>query len=60
MDDISERNVMNIIEELQIKEQKRIKEIQSEIQKGCDKCSQWDEYFGCCKCQPLIPHPSKC
>jgi hypothetical protein len=44
---------MNIIEELQIKEQNRIIEIQSEIKKGCDKCSQWDEYFGCCKCDNL-------
>lgn len=44
----------DIVKELQKIEEKRIKIIQEGMQKGCDKCSQWDEYFGCCKCQNTL------
>lgn len=33
------------------KEKERIETLKKQIKKGCDKCSQWDEYYGCCKCE---------
>ena len=39
--------------EQQKKENDRQKMIAEQIRRGCDKCSQWDEYFGCCKCDSL-------
>jgi len=39
-----------MLERLQQREEKRKEIISSQIKKGCDKCSQWDEYFGCDKC----------
>lgn len=47
------KNVNEIIEELDKKEKERINNRQKEIKKGCDKCSQWDEYFGCSRCLNL-------
>lgn len=38
------------LQEQEIKEKIRQKIIAEQIKKGCDKCSQWDEYFGCDKC----------
>lgn len=39
------------LEEYTKKEQERVNIIEEQIKKGCDKCSQWDEYFGCDKCE---------
>jgi hypothetical protein len=40
-------------EELEEKESHRKERIEEQIKMGCDKCSQWDEYFGCDKCARL-------
>ena len=39
------------LQEQEIKEKARREMIAEQIKKGCEKCSQWDEYFGCCKCE---------
>ena len=41
------------LDEQKRQEDARQKMIAEQIRKGCDKCSQWDEYFGCDKCNSL-------
>ena len=40
-----------MLERLREREEKRKEMISSQIRKGCDKCSQWDDYWGCDKCE---------
>ena len=40
-----------VIKEMQEEENKRIKILIEGINKGCNKCSQWDDYWGCDKCR---------
>lgn len=35
-------------------EEERVKILEEQIRKGCDKCSQWDSYWGCTKCESLF------
>ena len=42
------------LKNLRKEEEERLKRRAEEIQMGCDKCSQWDEYFGCRKCKNTI------
>jgi hypothetical protein len=44
-------NIDELLNELKEKEQKRLQIIQEQINKGCSHCSQWDEYWGCDKCE---------
>ena len=44
-------DIVTLLEELNEKEQNRLKILQEQINKGCDHCSQWDDYFGCDKCE---------
>ena len=37
--------------DLQAEEKRRKEMLTEQIKKGCDRCSQWDEYFGCNKCE---------
>lgn len=37
----------------QKEEEERKAFITSQIKKGCDKCSQWDDYWGCNKCESI-------
>ena len=48
------KSMNEIIDELDKKEKERIKARQEEIKKGCSKCSQLDEHFGCNKCKGTI------
>ena len=48
--DIVSMEFNKILERLQKEEEARKEMIASQISKGCNKCSQWDEYFGCDKC----------
>ena len=41
------------IREQQKQEEERQKMIAEQIRKGCDKCSQWDSYWGCDKCERI-------
>ena len=45
-------SISTILEEIKQKEEQRLKMLQLQINMGCDKCSQWDEYYGCNKCDP--------
>lgn len=45
------KTMEQLMEEIQKREEARKEMIASQIAKGCDKCSQWDEYFGCDKCE---------
>ena len=42
-----------MIERLEQREEERKEIISAQIKKGCDKCSQWNEYFGCDKCERI-------
>ena len=44
-------DIEKFIREWNLKEQKRIAVLQEQINKGCNKCSQWNEYYGCDKCR---------
>lgn len=44
-------DIQKFITEWNLKEQKRLEALQEQIKKGCDKCSQWNEYYGCDKCR---------
>lgn len=46
-------DIEKFIQEMQEKEEARQKMIAEQIKKGCDRCSQWDEYFGCDKCERI-------
>ena len=46
-------DVEKFIKEIEQEEKRRIAMIENQIKKGCDKCSQWDEYFGCDKCERI-------
>ena len=48
-----ELSMFHLIEKMQKEEEARKQMISSQIEKGCNKCSQWDEYFGCDKCERL-------
>lgn len=41
------------LQKLHEEEKCRKQMIENQIRKGCDKCSQWDEYFGCDKCERI-------
>lgn len=43
-------NIEEIMEDMKKREQSRIKRIQLQVNMGCSNCSQFDEYFGCTKC----------
>lgn len=47
---MKEINFEELFARLQKEEEERQKMIASQIRKGCDKCSQWDSYWGCDKC----------
>lgn len=49
----TELSIAQLMKKTQKKEETRKKMIASQIGKGCDKCSQWDEYFGCDKCKRI-------
>ena len=51
--DFNAKMFMEFMEKIQHEEKERIKTIEKQIKKGCDKCSQWDEYFGCDKCERI-------
>lgn len=42
-----------MLERLQEREEERREMISSQISKRCDKCSQWDEYYGCDRCERI-------
>jgi len=42
-----------MFEILQQREEERKTIISSQIKKGCNKCSQWNEYYGCDKCEKI-------
>ena len=44
-------DIVKLIDEQEEKEKARKEMIAEQIKKGCNKCSQWDEYFGCCRCE---------
>lgn len=44
-------DIQKFITEWNLKEQKRLELLQEQIKKGCNKCSQWNEYYGCDKCR---------
>lgn len=46
-------DVEKFMQEQNDKETARLKMIAEQIKKGCDKCSQWDEYSGCDKCERI-------
>lgn len=48
--DIVSLKFNKMLEGLQQKEEERKKIISSQMKKGCNKFSQFDEYFGCNKC----------
>lgn len=48
-----ELSMTQLMEKIQKREEARKKMIASQIEKGCNKCSQWNEYFGCDKCKSL-------
>lgn len=48
-----ELSMIQFMEKMQKEEEARKEMIGSQIKKGCDKCSQWDEYFGCDKCERI-------
>lgn len=33
------------------KNTERLKQLEEQLSKGCGKCSQWNEYYGCRKCE---------
>lgn len=48
---VEKLNVEEFMKEQTHKEKERIKMLENQAKKGCLKCSQWDEYFGCTKCE---------
>ena len=50
---MTEINFEELFARLQKEEEDRKKMIASQIRKGCDKCSQWDDYWGCTKCESI-------
>ena len=48
-----EIDILKIIEKMNEEEIKRQKMISEQIKRGCNKCSQWDDYYGCTKCEYL-------
>ena len=49
-----ERLVKDTIGRIHAEEERRKQNVADGISKGCDKCSQWDEYWGCNKCEQLL------
>ena len=39
--------------ELREQEKRRVEMLEKQIKMGCSKCSQWDSYWGCTKCENL-------
>ena len=50
MIELTREMIDKIMKELQEDEEKRKQFVAEQIRKGCDKCSQWDDYWGCDKC----------
>ncbi len=46
-------NMEQFMKDRQEAEQKRLTMLVEQIVKGCDKCSQWDSYYGCDKCERI-------
>ena len=44
-------NIEQFMKDKQEAEQKRLAMLAEQIAKGCNKCSQWDSYYGCDKCE---------
>ncbi len=42
-----------IKKEQEEKEKERLNRLNVQIKKGCNRCSQWDDYYGCDKCEQL-------
>ena len=51
---MTDEELKEFFEELKREEEERLKMISHQIEMGCDKCSQWDEYHGCNKCESLL------
>jgi len=45
-----EINFEEFMRERARQEKERLEMIERQIKMGCNKCSQWDEYWGCDKC----------
>ncbi len=41
------------IKEMTEREKTRLETIQKGINMGCDKCSHWDSYYGCDRCERI-------
>ena len=52
-------DINKFIEAYELKEKERLEVLERQIKKGCDKCSQWDEYWGCNKCEQISMHKGK-
>lgn len=48
---------MKKLQEIEADRKRRISE---QIRKGCSSCSQWDDYWGCDKCESLMGRKEKC
>lgn len=48
---MTEINFEELFARIQKKEEDRKEMIASQIRKGCYNCSQWDDYWGCTKCE---------
>lgn len=44
---------LDFLYEMQAEEKARKEILTEQIKKGCDQCSQWNEYFGCDKCERI-------
>jgi len=45
--------LQKVFKEMRKQEECRINNVNNGIKKGCENCSQWDEYWGCNKCENL-------
>lgn len=47
-----DNNLFNtVVEKLKKEEENRIKNIENGVKRGCEKCTHWNDYFGCFKCK---------
>lgn len=52
---MNEIDVEELLTRLQDEEKEKARQemIASQIRKGCYNCSQWDDYWGCTKCESI-------
>ena len=50
---MKEINIEELFARLEKEEKERQNLISNQIRKGCEKCSQWDSYWGCDRCERI-------